>query len=189
MAMSSVSRVLSGHPDVSEPMRTAGHGSGGRARLHPRHARPRASEPDDVSPSVSWSPTSPTPCSPGRSTGAERRLRSAGYSLLLTDSEGSPPSTPPRFSCCSDGGSTACCCRSPTSRTPRRPRRSARSTSRSCSSIAISQPERSAPRALFDHRRGMRQAGKHLVELGHRDVALIIGGPRRPARERRTGLE
>ena len=35
----------------------------------------------------------------------------------------------------------------------------------------------------------MRQAGKHLVELGHRDVALIIGGPRRPARERRTGLE
>ena len=47
----------------------------------------------------------------------------------------------------------------------------------------------SAPRALFDHRRGMRQAGKHLVDLGHRDVALIIGGPRRPARERRKGLE
>ena len=50
-------------------------------------------------------------------------------------------------------------------------------------------PGVTAPRALFDHRRGMRQAGKHLAELGHRDVALIIGGPRRPARERRTGLE
>jgi LacI family transcriptional regulator len=35
----------------------------------------------------------------------------------------------------------------------------------------------------------MRLAAEHLLKLGHRDVALITGGPRRPARERRQAVE
>ncbi len=41
----------------------------------------------------------------------------------------------------------------------------------------------------FDHSSGMRIATEHLLRLGHRDVALIIGGPNRPARERRLAVE
>ena len=40
--------------------------------------------------------------------------------------------------------------------------------------------------AAFDHASGMRAATEHLLELGHRNVALITGGPERPARERRA---
>jgi LacI family transcriptional regulator len=41
----------------------------------------------------------------------------------------------------------------------------------------------------FDHQMGMEQATRHLLELGHRDVALVMGGPQLPMRERRAGVE
>jgi LacI family transcriptional regulator len=41
----------------------------------------------------------------------------------------------------------------------------------------------------FDHAAGMRKAAMHLVELGHRRVAFITGGPARPARQRRSAVE
>src|SRR5262249_30725020 len=43
--------------------------------------------------------------------------------------------------------------------------------------------------AAFDHSAGMRAATEHLLSLGHRDFALISGGPVRPARERREAVE
>ncbi len=46
-----------------------------------------------------------------------------------------------------------------------------------------------APQVRFDHRNGMRAAAEHLWSLGHRHAALIVGGPQRPARERRLGVE
>ncbi len=46
-----------------------------------------------------------------------------------------------------------------------------------------------ASRVCFDHHRGMYRATRHLLDLGHRTIALISGGPQWPARERRRGVE
>jgi LacI family transcriptional regulator len=46
-----------------------------------------------------------------------------------------------------------------------------------------------ANRVLSDHRRGMEAAVEHLVGLGHRRIALIVGQPVRPTRERRSAFE
>ena len=44
-------------------------------------------------------------------------------------------------------------------------------------------------RVLSDHRNGMKAAGLHLLDLGHRRIGLIGGTPVRPAIERKAGLE
>ena len=44
-------------------------------------------------------------------------------------------------------------------------------------------------RVLSDHRSGMKAATLHLLDLGHRRIALIGGTGVRPALERRAGLE
>ena len=44
-------------------------------------------------------------------------------------------------------------------------------------------------RVLSDHRSGMKAAVSHLLDLGHRRIALIGGTGVRPALERRAGLE
>jgi LacI family transcriptional regulator len=44
-------------------------------------------------------------------------------------------------------------------------------------------------RVSFDHRSGMAAATRSLLELGHRRIAILYGGPRRPRRERRAGVE
>jgi LacI family transcriptional regulator len=46
-----------------------------------------------------------------------------------------------------------------------------------------------ASKVLSDHRKGMRAAVDHLLDLGHRRIGLILGQPLRPSRERRRGLE
>ena len=50
-------------------------------------------------------------------------------------------------------------------------------------------PEIPVSRVLSDHRSGMKAAGLHLLDLGHRRIALIGGTRRPPALERRAGLE
>ncbi len=40
-----------------------------------------------------------------------------------------------------------------------------------------------------DHQLGMRQAVAHLLDLGHRNIAMINGQPMRPVKERRAALE
>src|SRR5918997_839306 len=46
-----------------------------------------------------------------------------------------------------------------------------------------------ASAVLSDHRTGMRAAVRHLLELGHVRIGLILGQPMRFSRERRLGLE
>ena len=41
-------------------------------------------------------------------------------------------------------------------------------------------------RVLSDHRNGMKAAGLHLLDLGHRRIGLIGGTPVRPAVERKA---
>lgn len=188
VAMSSVSRVLSGHPDVSEPMRrrvmTAVDELGYLPDMLAQGLRSRTTY------SVGFVVANiANPVLAGAIRGAERHLRAAGYSLLLTDSEGSPALDAAQIQLLQrrrvDGLLLSL---------------SDEQDEETAAAIRVLDepvvlidrnlpPGVTAPRALFDHRKGMRQAARHLLELGHRDVALIIGGPFRPAQERRAGME
>lgn len=46
-----------------------------------------------------------------------------------------------------------------------------------------------ASRVLSDHAAGMEAAAEHLLQLGHRRIALILGQDVRPTRERRHAVE
>lgn len=48
---------------------------------------------------------------------------------------------------------------------------------------------RGISRVLSDHEGGMRIAVEHLIDLGHRRIGAVLGGPLRPSRERRRALE
>src|SRR6476660_7731070 len=89
VAMSSVSRVLSGHPDVSPKMR----------QVVMDAVRDLGYQPDMLAQGLRRGKTFSVgftvsdianPILAEIVTGAEKRLREAGYSLLLTNSEGSP---------------------------------------------------------------------------------------------------
>ena len=149
---------------------------------------PKAFVAGPLTRSGSSSPTSRTPCWPGP-FGARSAGGAPGYSLLLTDSEGDPSLDAAQIQVLqrrrADGLLLSLA-------DEEDPETAAALRAVDVPIVLVDRdlpPGVTAPRALFDHRKGMRQAGKHLAELGHRDVAVIIGGPRRPARERRTGLE
>src|ERR671936_2309535 len=89
VAMSSVSRVLSGHPDVSPKMR----------RIVMEAVRELGYQPDMLAQGLRRGKTFSVgftvsdianPVLAEIVTAAEKRLREAGYSLLLTNSEGNP---------------------------------------------------------------------------------------------------
>jgi LacI family transcriptional regulator len=188
VAMSSVSRVLSGHPDVSEGMyetvMAAVHELGYMPDMLAQGLRTQRT----MSVGFAVSDIS-NPVLAETVTGAERRLREAGYSLLLTDAQGDAASDAADISLLRqrrvDGLllSVADEHNAPTARALRE------------SDIPMVLVDRDRPtgvvaaQALFDHRSGMSDASRYLVDLGHRHVALVIGGPRRPARQRREGIE
>jgi LacI family transcriptional regulator len=188
VAMSSVSRVLSGHPDVSARMeetvmaavRDLGYSPDLLAQgLRSRRTRSVGFTLADIS----------NPVLAEAVLGAERELRAAGYSILLTDSEGAAELEAAHIreleqrrvdgyllSLADEGhAETAEVLRS--------------------LDVPMVLLDRDLPagviaaRACFDHSAGMRDAVNHLLALGHRHVALISGGPLRPARQRREGIE
>jgi LacI family transcriptional regulator len=188
VAMSSVSRVLSGHPDVSPKMR----------RVVMAAVRELGYQPDMLAQGLRRGKTFSVgftvsdignPVLAEIVTGAEKRLREAGYSLLLTNSEGNPELDVEHISLLErrrvDGlilslaeehhaGTVA----------------ALRQVSVPVVLVDRDIPEGvNARRAAFDHYTGMRAAADRLLELGHRRFALIIGGPERPARERRRAVE
>lgn len=122
-------------------------------------------------------------------TGAEKQLRAAGYSLLLTNSEGTPDLDIEHISLLErrrvDGLILSLV-------DENKPDVVAALRQVKCPLVLVDRdiPEGvTARRAAFDHAHGMRQATEHLLELGHRNFALISGGPERPARERRQAVE
>jgi len=122
-------------------------------------------------------------------TGAEKRLRASGYSLLLTNSEGNPELDAAHISLLErrrvDGLILSLADED-------HPGTVAALRQVAVPVVLVDRDVPSGVRArsvAFDHAMGMRAATAHLLELGHRDVAVIIGGPERPARERRTAVE
>ncbi len=188
VAMSSVSRVLSGHPDVSLKMQEAVNAAvselGYRPDMLARGLRLRKTL------SVGFTVSDiANPVLASAVTGAERRLRRAGYSLLLTNSEG-------------DAELDAENIRLLEQRRVDGLILSLAEENHPLTVEVLRQAEApfvlldrdvpigvTASRVCFDHRAGMFQATRHLLELGHREIALISGGPQGPARERRLGVE
>ena len=188
VAMSSVSRVLSGHPDVSLDMRRrvleAVDELGYKPDLLAQSMRRRETLSvgfvvGDIS----------NPLFAKIVAGAETTLREAGYSMLLTNSEGDPDLDADHIRLLEQ----------------RRVDGLILSLAQQGHPATVSELERldlpivvidrELPRqlapsyVLSDHRRGMRAAVEHLLDLGHRRIGLIIGQPVRPSIERRRALE
>jgi LacI family transcriptional regulator len=189
VAISSVSRVLSEHPDVSEEMRDrvmlAVADVGYKPDMLAQGLRRRRTMSVGFVASHIGNPVLAETV-----TGAERVLRACGYSLLVTDSEGDPELDAQNVEVLEqrrvDGMLLSL---SDESDEP---------LARALASLEtpVVLVDRNPPPGLpdvavvtFDHRAGMREAARHLWELGHRNVAIISGGPRRPAAERRAGIQ
>jgi len=188
VAMSSVSRVLSNHPDVSPQMRkrvlAAVEELGYKPNLLAQGLRRRETLSvgfvvGDIS----------NPLLARIVMGAEGALREAGYSMLLTNSEGEPELDAEHVLLFEqrrvDGLmlSTASEQHEPTIEALRR------------ADVPIVVVDREFPaelaasRVLSDHRAGMTAAVRRLLDLGHRRIGLILGQPVRPTTERRRALE
>jgi LacI family transcriptional regulator len=187
VALSSVSRVLSKHPDTSPAMRERVLEAVEQLGYEPdllaqSLRRQKTRSVGFIVPDIS------NPLFAEITLGAETRLRASGYSMLLTNSESQPTLDVEHL------------------RLFLRRRVDGLLLSLSAEDDAetlgvlrgIDTPtvilDRNLPAdigaasVLFDHRRGMRDAVDHLLELGHRRIGLIAGAPVRPTIERRAGL-
>lgn len=188
VAMSSVSRVLSGHPDVSPRMRervlSAVDELGYKPDLLAQSLRRRETLSigfviGDIS----------NPLAAEIASGAERTLRAAGYSMLLTNSENDPALDAEHIRLL-DQRRTDGLILMPAAE---RHEETEAVLRRLDSPVVVIDRELPAGlvagRVLSDHRRGIRAAVEHLAALGHRRVALVTGQPVRPALERRAAFE
>jgi LacI family transcriptional regulator len=188
VAMSSVSRVLSDHPDVSPAMRERVHAAVEQLGYKPdllaqslrrRETRSVGFVVSDVSNQLFAEIVK----------GAETALREAGYSMLLTNSENDPDLDADHvrlferrrvdgliLSLAQEG----------------HPPTIELLEQLDVPIVLIDRdlpPSIPASRVLSDHRTGMTAAVDHLLDLGHRRIAFIAGQPTRPSRERRQAFE
>jgi LacI family transcriptional regulator len=190
VAISSVSRVLSGHPDVSPAMRARVMAAVDRLGYQPdllaqslrrKETRSVGFVVGDIS----------NPLQAEIALGAETALRAAGYSMLLTNSE-NEPSLDARhirlfmqrrvdgllLSLAAEDDSETLAVLG--------------ATDVPIVLIDRELKDGATPRAsavLSDHRSGMRDAVGHLLDLGHRRIGMILGQPMRFSRERLAGLK
>jgi LacI family transcriptional regulator len=186
--MSSVSRVLSDHPDVSPVMRKrvldAVEELGYKPDLLAQSLRRRETRSigfvvADISNQLFAEIVK----------GAESALRAAGYSMLLTNSESDPELDAAHvrlFEQRRTDGLILSLARedhAPTLEAIEAIDAPIVLIDRDLpASIAVS-------RVLSDHSVGMRSAVDHLLDLGHSRIGLILGQPIRPTRERRRVFE
>lgn len=188
VAMSSVSRVLTDHPDVSHVMRERvmraveelGYEPDWLAQsLRRQETRTIGFTMSDISNSVMAKIV----------LGAESVLRESGYSMLLMNSEGSGDRDAEHIATLGrrrvDGLMIATATEG-----HRRTLAALREAAAPVVVIDRHMPKSlGASAAYFDHRAGMREAVGHLLDLGHRRIALVLGQAFRPTAERRRGLE
>ena len=188
VAISSVSRTLSGHPDVSETMRRRVRAAVDELAYKPdllaQGLRSRASRSigfvaGDIS----------NPLFAQIVSGAEVTLRQAGYSMLLTNSLVEPALDHQNVELLqqrrADGLIVLLVSESH------------QPTIESLAELTVPLVvvERDLPaevrssRVLSDHQSGMSEAIEHLLELGHRRIALVGGQAVRPTRQRREAVE
>jgi LacI family transcriptional regulator len=188
VAMSSVSRVLTDHPDVSNVMRERvmqaveelGYEPDWLAQsLRRQETKTIGFTMSDISNSVMARIV----------LGAESVLRESGYSMLLMNSEGVGDRDAEHIATLGrrrvDGFLIATAAEGH--------RRTITALREAGAPVVVI--DRNMPRSLgasaayFDHRAGMRDAVGHLLDLGHRRISLVLGQAFRPTAERRRGLE
>lgn len=188
VGVSSVSRVLSGHPDTSESMRrrvlSAAEDLGYKPNFLARSLRRKETLSvgfvvGDIS----------NPLLAKIVKGADTVLREAGYSMLLTNSDWNANLDEDHVRLLErrqvDGLllSTATEDHEPTIQLLNK------------LDVPLVAIERDLPEsthasfALSDHEIGMGAAIDHLLQLGHRRIGMIVGQPVRPSTERRRVLE
>ncbi len=188
VAISSVSRVLSGHPDVSEEMRTRVLDAVAQLEYEPDFLARSLRRGQTLSVGFVLADIS-NPLMAGIVQGAEAVLRASGYTLLLMDSESetaqdlahirfflsrrvdgmllslAADADPAVLTLLAEAGSPVVL-------------------------VDRTFPSAEAVSAVFsDHAAGMTAAAAHLIALGHRRIALVTGGETvLPGRERVAGL-
>ena len=188
VAMSSVSRVLAGHPDVSPAMRdrvmTAVERLGYQPDMLAQGLRSRSTRTvgfviGDIS----------NPLLASIVKGAETTLSAAGYSMLLTNSE-NDPQWDTRHVVLLEQRRVDGLLLSPASEDNEPLIEALRAVDGPIVVVDRDLPATvPASAVLSDHRSGMRDAVGHLLDLGHRRIGLVLGQPLRFSRERRRGLE
>lgn len=189
VAISSVSRVLSGHPDTSPAMRervmSVVEELGYRPDFLAQSMRRRSTLSvgfvvGDIS----------NPLLAEITLGAETALRAAGYAMFLTNSGNQPSLDAEHIELFQQRRVDGLLLSLASEDNP------ATLGALEASDLPIVLIDRELPDSvtfpvsavLSDHHTGMRQAAGHLLDLGHRRIALIISWPLRFSRERRTGL-
>lgn len=188
VAMSSVSRVLSNHPDVSERMRervmSAVEELGYQPDLLAQSLRRRATRSvgfvvGDIA----------NPLLAEIVQGGETTLREAGYSMLLTNSENDPRRDADHVALFEQRRVDGLMLSLASEDNPALVGLLAELDTPVVLIDRELPDDTSASAVLSDHRTGMRAAVEHLLDLGHRRIGLILGQPMRPTRERRLGLQ
>jgi LacI family transcriptional regulator len=189
VAASSVSRVLSGHPDVSATMRKRVLHAVAKLRYEPDFVAQSLRRGATLSVGVVIRDVS-APFMAQIVSGAEPVLRQSGYSVLLMNSGSDPTldTTHIRFFQARRVDGMILQLASD------RRRETFDLLGETDAPIVLI--DRSAPArihassVLTDHQVGMREAIGHLLDLGHRRIALVSGAlDVRPSRERLAGLQ
>lgn len=188
VAMSSVSRVLSGHPDVSPVMRARVLAAVERIGYQPNMLAQSLRRQETLSVGFVVRDIS-NPLMSEIVKAAETRLREAGYSMLLTNSESDPALDEAHIRLFEQRRVDGLIL-SLTSEVHEGTNLLLEQLDIPCVIIDRDLPPGvQVSRVLYDHQVGVRAAVAHLLDLGHREIGLIIGAPVRPSRERRAALE
>lgn len=188
VAMSSVSRVLSNHPDVSERMRETVMAAVEDLGYVPDMLAQGLRRQKTFSIGFVASEIA-NPVLAEAITGAESRLRASSYTMLLTNSEGDEELDPVHVRLLEQRRVDGLLLSLTNEHNPETVD-VLRRTELPMVLIDRELPEGVvARRAMFDHRAGMVAAAEHLLELGHRHVGFIIAGPPGPAHARRDAIE
>ena len=189
VATSSVSRVLSGHPDVSPKMRNRVL-EGVRALGYQPNMLARSLRSGATFTVGFLVSDNANPLFAEIVKGAESKLREEGYSMLLTNSDGDPELDVRHIALFAQRWVDGLILSTATEAHPATIAALEKIQDRPV--VAIDRelpPTTGASRVLSDHFTGMAAAVTHLLELGHRRIALLIGEPMRPTNERRRALE
>ena len=188
VAMSSVSRVLSDHPDVSPVMRARVLAAVDELSYKPNMLAQSLRRQETMSVGFVVRDIS-NPLMAELVKAAETRLRESGYSLLLTNSESSPGLDASHIRLFEQRRVDGLIL-SLTSEAHEDTNHLLEQLDVPC--VIVDRDIAAAvrvSRVLYDHQTGMRAAVGHLLDLGHRRIDLILGSPVRPSRERRIGFE
>ena len=188
VAMSSVSRVLSGHPDVSPAMLTRVLAAVAELDYQPDMLAQSLRRRETLTVGFVVGDIS-NPLFAEIVVGVESTLHTNGYSMLLTNSLGDPAMEAAHIRLLSQRRVDGIVISVLDETHPEMIDRLRELD------IPVVLLDRNLPteipvsRVLSDHRSGMKAAVSHLLDLGHRRIMLIGGTGVRPALERRAGLE